>query len=154
MGQSIYQIAYEVSREAIRQQHQALTNLRARAATVVAGAALVASFLGPDALKDDVVEVFLAGGLAGLVLVLFASTVVLWPYGFRFRLSARTLLDEHAAVDPPTDLDHFYAFLAATLEDHHDANERVMHRLHQALQVALTGLGLETLALLAAVAYA
>jgi hypothetical protein len=152
MGRSVHEIAYEVSLEAIRQQHQALTNLRARGATVVAGAALVASFLGPDALEDDIADGFLAVGLVGLVLVLFAASVVLWPYGFRFRLSARTLLDEHAAVSPPTDSNAFYAFLAATLEDHHDANERVMHRLHQALQVALMGLGVETLSLLAAIA--
>ncbi len=77
MAESVYKIAYDVACTTIALQHQALTNLRARAATIVAGSALVASFVGAPALRGGAHGFFVVAGLVAFVAVLSAAGLVL-----------------------------------------------------------------------------
>ncbi len=150
MAESIEDLAYQQSLRAIDQQYQALSNLRARAATVVAGASLVASFLGARALQAGVERPEVAISLLALLVVLLLCGAILWPYSFKFRLSARVILEDHAVGLERTELDRLKAFLALVVEQHHEENEAIIARLHNALAFALLALGVETFALLAA----
>jgi hypothetical protein len=151
MPGTVEDIAYDESIRALDQQYLALSNLRARAGTVVAGASLVASFLGAPALKAG--GSVLAVGIAVLALlaVLSLCGAILWPYAFEFRLSARVILEDHAISSPPTEVARLKGYLALTLERHHQRNERIINSLHNALACSLVFLGIETFALLAAV---
>ena len=150
MGQSVEEVAYEQSLRAIDQQYLALSNLRARAGTVVAGASLVASFLGAPALRAGIDRLEVGIGLAALLVVLVLCGAILWPYSFRFRLSARVILEDHAVGNERTEMDRLKGFLALVVEHHHEQNETIIERLHNALALALLGLAIETFALLAA----
>ena len=151
MADSVKKVAYDVASSTIALQHQALTNLRARAATIVAGSALVASFVGAPALESGTHTFWLAAGLVAFVAALIAAGCVLWPYPFEFRINARQLLDVYASATSDAEVDPVYAHIAARLADAHAANEQVIHRLHGVFQIGLLALGVETLTLLMAI---
>jgi hypothetical protein len=151
MDESIEDLAYSASVRAIEQQAQALANLRSRAGTVLAGASLVASFLGTPALRSGVNEGAVVVSLIALLGVLSLCALILWPYPFTFRLSAEVILRDHAMKPEPTDVKKLRGYLALVIERHHELNEAIISRLHNALAAALIGLGIETFALLGAV---
>jgi hypothetical protein len=143
------ELAYDASLRALDRQRDALSALRTRAGTLLAAAALVASFAGAAALQSsDTLST--AGGIVGLAGVLVMTLAILWPYQLTFRLSAKTLLEDHAGPTP-TPMPTMLAVLAIFLERHHDDNERTITRLHACLQVASGFLALETIAWLTAV---
>ena len=151
MADSIESIAYGESLRAIEQQYQALANLRARAGTVIAGASVVASFLGARALSAGGHQSEVVLSILALLGTLGFCGAILWPYPFKFRLSARVILEDHATGPRPTDARRLQGYLALMYEAHHEQNERIISRLHDALGAALVCLGIETFALLAAV---
>jgi hypothetical protein len=85
-------VVYEAAVRAASDQASVLDGLRARAGTVLAATALVSSFLGGQALRNA--EHLRALSLIGLALALFAVSAllvltILWPFDFRFGLSAQ-----------------------------------------------------------------
>jgi hypothetical protein len=88
-----------------------------------------------------------AGPLIG---VLGLTIAILLPYTFTFRLSAATILTDHAG-DKPTPVPKLLAFLARKLEEHHDANERIIGRLTTCFVAGCGFLIIETIALMTAI---
>ncbi len=103
MDNEVSQIAYDASVRAIQDQAGVLDSLRTRTGTVLAAAALVSSFLGGQALRESghlelwsLTTTAVGAFVASAVLAL----VILWPFEFRFSLSARALIEaveEHEA---------------------------------------------------------
>lgn len=151
MTETVENIAYRESLRAIEQQYQALANLRARAGTVIAGASVVASFLGARALGAGGHQNEIVLSILALLATLGLCGAILWPYPFKFRLSARVILEDHAVGSDPTDIHRLHGYLALMYETHHEQNERIISRLHDALGASIVCLGIETFALLAAV---
>jgi hypothetical protein len=95
----VSQIAYDPSVRAIQDQAGMLDSLRTRAGTVLAAAALVSSFLGGQALREAThlnVLSLTTAAISAFVASAVLALLTLWPFEFRFSLSARALLD---AVD-------------------------------------------------------
>lgn len=151
MADSPHEIAYQAALKAIDRQSEALASLRGRAGTLLSAAALVASFLGVPALQSAGGGWGDAFGLAGLIGVLSLTLVILAPYKLVFRLSATVLLEDHVYVENPTPVRDLQAFLARTIDGHHDQNEIKLRRLNFCFQLACVCLGVETVAWLAGI---
>jgi hypothetical protein len=97
-------IAYDASVRAIQDQASVLDGLRTRAGTMLAAAALVSSFLGGQALRGSTgLKLWSLTTLAigAFVLSAVLALLILWPFAFRFSLSAGALInavDEHEAA--------------------------------------------------------
>jgi hypothetical protein len=152
MPQTVEEVAYEASLRAIDRQYASLTDLRARSATLLAAAALVASVIGPDAIRASggSISGWTVVGMAALVVVMTLILAILWPRSFTFRLSADVILDEHADKSG-ADISALLAFIARSQDRHHQANERVLDELRLCARAASVAVVVETLALLLAV---
>jgi hypothetical protein len=132
VGDSPQAVLYEASNRSLDRQGSALDNIRARAGTLLAGAAIVTSFLGAEALKDpgltpgsfdrglqlsEVVAIIAFVGLAITVLV------VLWPRKFTFRISPGYYLKNHIEVSEPWPTERLQRNLAIWQERHVAENQ-------------------------------
>jgi hypothetical protein len=123
-----FQLAYEASVRAIEDQARVLEELRSRAATLVAAAALVTGFLGQEALtRADEVEPLSWVGLAlgSFIATATATLVILWPLHLRFSLSAADMieiLDERESAKAPVSDAEALREVAMRLEVMYDEN--------------------------------
>lgn len=154
MPESAEEVAYDVSVRSIERQYSALTNLRTRAGTLLAAGALVASFLGAEAISRNAGSVWsglVALGLVALVAVLALVLAILWPHPFTFSMSASKILEDYAEKDPPTPVPELLSDLAKFHDGHHDANEVELKRMMDWMRLASFAVVVETVALLLAV---
>lgn len=124
---------YEASIRSLNRQGAALDNIRARAGTLLAGAAIVTSFLGAEALKDPgatqgsldrSLQFWESVAIAAFVALAIAILVVLWPRKFKIRISAGYYLKNHIEVDEPWTTDRLQRNLALWQEIHVDENQK------------------------------
>ena len=148
---TVEEIAYDAAARAIDRQYDSLGNLRTRAGTLLAAAALVASFVGPQAMRSNAGSIsgWVAIGIVALVAVLVLVVAILWPRRFVFRLSATTILEDHAVES--TSATELMAFLAESYDRHHDLNEKVLDQLRLFSRLASVAVVVETIALIVAV---
>jgi hypothetical protein len=146
VGDKAQKIAYDAAVGTLDRQYAALAALRARSGTVLAAAALVASFLRTPALRLGYNGFGLAAGIVGLVFVLAMTFLILWPYSWSFCLSGAILLEDHARPGAETAVEDLYAFLARKLKAYNDKNEVRLRVLHLCLQVACLALAGEAIA--------
>jgi hypothetical protein len=134
MDDTPYRLAYEASVRAIEDQASVLEGLRSRAGTMFAAAALVTTFLGSGIpTEGGVFADFDALSLDGIVVASFIATavltlVILWPFRFRFSVSAAEMIAilQARASDPVTPIEA-YQEVALRLEDLYDRNrERIV----------------------------
>lgn len=124
---------YEASVRSIARQQTALDNIRSRAGTLLAAAAIVTSFLGAEALQDpgskagsvdrslQLPEAIAIGAFVALAVTVL---VILWPRKFVFRVSAKQILGEHIEVQKdPWDTVKLQRNLALWLEIHAKENQ-------------------------------
>jgi hypothetical protein len=148
-------IIYGASVRSIERQQQALDNLRSRAGTLIAAAAIVTSFLAAEALKDpgrggnahdhslQTPEVIAIGAFVGLALTAMA---ILWPWKWTFRVSAKHLLGKYIEVDEPWTSQRLQRNLALWLERHVVANQSKLDRLFWAFRGGCFLLAVEVVA--------
>ncbi len=151
MPASVEEVAYEASVRAIDRQYEALVGLRAQSATILAAAALVASFVGPEAIRANAGSLggWVTVGVAALVVVMVLVLAVLWPRSFIFRLGATVILEDHAGK-PASSVTELFDFLARRQDEHHETNERVLDQLRLYGRLASAAVVVETVALLLA----
>jgi hypothetical protein len=142
-----YRIAYEASVHAIEDQARVLESLRTRAGTLFAATALVTSFLGGQALahvaKAGSLEFhlwsFTAGAIASFVGLALLTLAILWPYRFRFSLSAREIIkiteDRSEAV--PVGENEALREAALRYETMYDFNSRLIRALFWCFRLAI-----------------
>jgi hypothetical protein len=87
------QITYDAGRHALADQEAFVAGVRQRAGTLLAAHALVASFLGGAALRDDGSSALTWAALAMLVAGLIIAAVLLAPWRLRFAIDARDLYE-------------------------------------------------------------
>ena len=140
-------VVYEAALRASTDQASVLDGLRNRAGTVLAASALVSSFLGGQALRGA--EHFNVISFVGAALVAFVASAlltlfILWPFEFRFTLSARAMirgLEQHSGE--VGEAAAFYRALALQLEWRYDQNARKIRWLQWAFQLAIVFLVFE-----------
>jgi hypothetical protein len=145
-------LVLEQAHRGIAQQQHDLDNLRARAGTLVAAAALVSTFLGAETLRDDRLPApALAAAItavAALVVVIAAAAVILLPYQWRWGIDAWALLRDYVQPenDRPATLDELRRDLAWHMQDDANHNDAQLRRLFLALTVAVIAIGAEVAA--------
>lgn len=147
----LVRIAYDESLRAVTAQAGVLDNLRSRASTVIAAASLVTAFLGGQALAKpsatlshvemDTWAWVAVGAFLGIGLLILA---VLWPWKWRFVMSAKSLLAS-AQISGVTE-DSMLADLARFNEKNYDANAVRLENLMWCFRGAILLLAVEALA--------
>jgi hypothetical protein len=151
MDNEVSRIAYDASVRAVQDQAGVLDGLRTRAGTVLAAAALVSSFLGGQALRLSAhldVWSLTTVAVSAFVGSALLALLILWPFEFRFSLSARALLDavqQHEAKGG-TSVGELLEVLARQLEWRYDDNAQKIRWLLWAFEAAIVALIVEVAA--------
>lgn len=155
MTDSPQAVLYEASIRSLARQQSALDNIRARAGTLLAAAAIVTSFLGAESLKDPGsnvgeidrgIQVPEAVGIGAFVVLAVTVLVVLWPRGFKFRVSPSYYLQNHIEVEEPWDTPRLQRNLALWQEQHVGENQKKLDCMMTWFQVGCVLLVLEVVA--------
>jgi hypothetical protein len=129
------QEAHRIAAQALSQQEQALTELRARTGTLLTAASLIASFLGGQALAREGLNVWIV-----LALVAFGISVVLCIYvllpkdGLIFALDAPETYG--ALYEIRNDEEEVDRRLAYWLQSFREENHPTVERLTRAFELA------------------
>jgi hypothetical protein len=144
-----YALVFDESLRGVREQYEALRDVRAHAAQLLAAASVAASFLGALVLRGPrpawAVVASWAAVAAFLGLVGVCVWIVVPRRGTVSLTSARVLLDHYVEAEEPVPIDAMRRELALWLEQHWDENQ-------QALNARLTGLRLAAVLLGTAIA--
>jgi hypothetical protein len=138
---SLDEIIYEQAQRALEQQERQVNELRQRTGTLLAAAALTASFFGAAAVGHDgiVAPVILAA--VALAVTVLSGLYVLYPHRLEFSADARRLYD-HLAGDQEHP-DSLLIRVAFGLRDTRERNGGVVDRLAGCLAVAAIALVLQ-----------
>lgn len=142
-----YSLVLDQALRALGQQQDALDNLRDRAGTLVAAAALVSSFLGAATLGDKhqtrPATALTILAVAAFLVVVAAVIVILWPYSWRTGVDADLLLLDYVEAPQPASLDETRRSLAYYIAEDVRTNSVRLDRLWWALRVAVCAIGAE-----------
>jgi hypothetical protein len=146
-----------VYQEAVRglvQQQSGIQSLQARAATLIFAASFASSLLGSQALANGLgAWDWIALGLLFAIGAL--AVLLLWPYyNLTFRFDPEDLLVRYVDVADPKPMPTIHRELALQIKSDWQQNGRIVHRLREALQLALILLLFEIVAWLASIASA
>jgi cytochrome c-type biogenesis protein CcmH/NrfG len=135
---SLAQLTYEQAQKALEQQERQVNELRQRTGTLLAAAALTASFFGAAAPGHDglVAPVVLAG--IALAVTVLSGLYVLYPHELEFSVDARRLYD-HLSPDQ-NDPERILLRLAFGLRDTRERNGQAADRLARCLAIAAVAL--------------
>lgn len=126
-------LAFESSRDSLRQQAALLDELRGRAGTLLTASSIVASFLGSQVLKSGNAGYLSLAAVGCFVVSIVGCLWILLPHeGVIFAISGSTLYTEQYGQP----IEETHRLLAYWLEDFQRANKRVIDRLFNAYRVA------------------
>jgi hypothetical protein len=140
MAQSIEQLSFELTANALAEQERALSGLRMCASTAVGAASVAGSFLGASAIHGS----FDAWSVLALLSfgVCFGSAIwVLRPHDFAFAFRGETILAESDRRSQ--DMGEAYRAAGAWIEAHMDANSEKIADLSVWLTVSCASLAAE-----------
>lgn len=134
---TLAELTYEQAQKALEQQERQVNELRQRMGTLLAAAALTASFFGSAALGRDgaSLPVVLAG--IALAVTVLSGLYVLYPYKMEFAADAQRLYD---ALEPERDPERVHVLLAFGLRDTRTQNGRRVDGLARGLAIAAIAL--------------
>lgn len=135
---SLAQIIYEQAQKALEQQERQVNELRQRTGTLLAAAALTASFFGAAALGRDGVVAPVVLAAVALAVTVLSGLYVLYPHELEFSVDARRLYDDLAGDQD--DSDRLLVRLGFGLRDTRERNGRVVDRLALCLAIAAIAL--------------
>ncbi len=141
-------IAYAESIRAIEFQARALDELRSRTGLLLAGASVVTSFLGAEALREEGLDTLAAFAVVAFLAVVGLCLWIVTPprkKDARFVMSARILLEDWADEPRGGDVAAMQRFLAETIDRNYDHNETRLGQLYAGFRAAAWLLGLDVL---------
>ena len=139
MTGSVFEVPYAESVRMLTQQAAALDNLRSRASTILAAAALVTTFLGAQALAKPSAHLNTWGwaAIAALFGVLGCTLSVLYPWNhWHYGESATKMIENLETIQPPLDLARLQRATAMNLEADFRENEAALRRLARFFKLA------------------
>jgi hypothetical protein len=131
-----YRLAYEAALRAVDDQARVLESVRTRSGTLFAATAIVTSFIGGVALTEVRSEQgrvvwhlwsFGAAAVAAFTLVGFLTIAILFPYRFRFSVSAGEIIEiveSRADGEDPVTSVEAHRELALRHEEMYDLNAK------------------------------
>jgi len=136
-------IIYDEAVRAITRQQSVLDGVRSRTGTLFAAGSLVTAFLGGQALTRDPHLDFSAWvAIAGFVCLFALVLAILWPWPFRFVLSAQILIEDHSQKPVP----ELETYLAQIWERNYDLNQAKIDQFFWLFRGACAFLSLQVLA--------
>ena len=142
MAGELEQLAYELASRALKEQDGALDELRSRTGTLLAAAALVASFLGARSLDNVGFNWATVVALAAFAATALLSVYVLFPrQGLARSLSGPAVYEYFVAKD--VDVAETRRQLAYWMQDAYAGNLRLVNRLFWGFRMASAALVLE-----------
>jgi hypothetical protein len=143
MAESIEQLSFELTANALAEQERAVSGLRVCASTALGAASVAGSFLGAKAVHGSLdawsVLALLSFG------VCFGSAVwVLGPHDFVFGFSGRTILAE-ASSGQMKDVRSAYRAAGSWIEAHIDTNAQMIADLSTWLTLSCGALAAEVI---------
>ena len=143
MTDDVPTLVLDLALRSLEQQEREVSELRARTNTVIAAAALTASFLGAAAIREHGgLSVWSVLALVVLVATGALSLFVLWPRKLSFAFDARVTYTElYELVDRVAEAQLRVAYAA---RDRYQLNKRTIDDLETVFQVAVLTLGLQT----------
>ncbi|HYM55727.1 MAG TPA: hypothetical protein VES97_10215 [Solirubrobacteraceae bacterium] len=141
MAESIEQLSYELTANALTEQERALAGLRMCAGTVLGAASIAGSFLGAKASRGSL-DAWAVLALIAFALCFGCAIWVLLPHEFALAIGGEELLavsDDHDIHD----VTEAYRTAGSWLEPHLHANRRAVSRLSNWLSVSCTFLAVE-----------
>lgn len=139
-------LVYEEALRAIEQQQSIVVGLHSRASTLLSAASISTAVFGGLALQGRPASTWVWVAIALFVLTFVSAIVLLWPYSWVFRRSAKAILRDYVEGENPTDFIEMQRQLACYLEDNYEDNERRLKALFFVFQSACIVLSLEIVA--------
>ena len=150
MAPTLEELLYETASRSLQQQERQVAELRARTGTLLAAAALSASFLGATAVDRDGLSALVALAIVALAASVGLCLYVLVPHRMVFALDVREL---HEALFPDVDDDRLiHARLAYELHDIRADNQPMVDQLFARFRGAALILAAEVLLWITALA--
>lgn len=138
------ELTYELATRALEEQEGALRDLRSRAGTLLAAAALVATFLGSAALSDGAFELAEVVAILALFVTLGMCLWTLLPHTPAFAVDARAAYDDLAA--DADDVVRVHLRLAFALRDQRARNQSRIDQLYRVFAGGVIALPIQILA--------
>lgn len=136
-------LVYELALRSLDQQERELSELRSRINTMIAAAALIASFLGAAAIREHAgLNALAIIALVVLVVTGGLSLYVLWPRELRFAFDARATYNELYPLSERTA--EAQLRVAYRARDRYVRNKKSIDQLEFAFQAAVVMLGVQT----------
>jgi hypothetical protein len=133
---AVYALAFDQALRSLARQEASLDELRSRTGTLVAAAAIAASFLGASAASNG----FGLAGTLGIFAFIASGTlslVILLPFrGWVFDDNIDTLFAGYIEAEDPADIVEIHRDLARNHAAHIARNEILLSRLYWAFRVA------------------
>lgn len=146
-GDSIEKLAYDEAVRGIDVQRDSVDNLRTRAGTLLAAAALVTSFLGGQALRDPIEPgVWAVVALAAFVLVAAGAIVVSLPWKFDWFFDPNELVRDYVDDDAQMSTPEVLRDLALHHATARERNECRINIMQWVFRAAAFLLGVEVVA--------
>ncbi len=141
MAESIEQLSYELTAQAMSEQERALSGLRTCAGTVLGAASIAGSFLGAKVSKESL-DVWAILAMIAFALCCVCAIWVLLPHAFTLAVGGEDLL---AVSDDRSMRDVAEAYRAASiwLDPHLQTNHSTVARLSTWLSVSCILLAVE-----------
>jgi hypothetical protein len=145
-----YAFLLDQVQRSLTQQQGSLDNLRARAATIVATAALVSSFFGSRVFEDKSLAVagfvFVVLAIVGLVVSLGAALRILSPHEWQWGFDGYALMRDYIEASPPASLGNMRRGVAWHMQADVNHNVTRLDHLYKCLSLAIGALGAQVLA--------
>jgi hypothetical protein len=135
---SLDEIIYEQAQKALEQQERQVNELRQRTGTLLAAAALTASFFGAAALGHDGIIAPVVLAAVALAVTVLSGLYVLYPHQLEFSADARLLYDD--LVGDQEHPDSLLLRIAFGFRDTRERNGKVVDRLARCLAIAAVAL--------------
>lgn len=141
-----YALVFEEARRSLDAQERALEQLRTRAGTLIAAAAIVTSFLGQAAFDRPPVGWTGGAAVLGFVGLVLAVAWILLPATWTFRPGTQRLLKEWVEAQQPASLPEMHRGLAERMDGWYRDNERQLNNRYNAFVAASVLLVVEIVA--------
>lgn len=141
MAATIEEMAYDLSLHAVGQQESRANELRSRTGTLLAAAAVTASFFGAQAVAAHDLDAPGVLALLAFLCTVAAGLVVLLPHSLVLEFRGSVVLEAARAAE--AELSDAYEAATAWIEEFHESNSRTLERLARWYTPALIAVGVE-----------
>lgn len=145
-----YEFLLGAVQRSLAQQQGSLDNLRARAGTIVAAAALVSSFFGTRVFDEPspsvAAVVFIVVAIVALVVTLATTLRILSPYEWKWGFDGYALMTDYIEATPPVSLGNMRRGVAWHMQADVNHNVTRLDHLYKCLSLAIGALGAQVFA--------